>query len=76
MSVQRFATRDLVGVEFTKNRDTDDDGWLHITFRYAGEKHSVEIGPLPEDEIRGALAYPTLPVVARYKAPRALVMDD
>ena len=66
MTVQRFATPDLTRVEWSKTRDTDDDGWLSVTFRSEGVTHTVHLGPIPEDVLRGALADPELPPMLKY----------
>lgn len=73
MTVARFATHELTKVEFSKNRDTDDYGWLRISFQDRGGSHRVEVGPIPDDVLREAIATPVIPVVTPYEPPRGLV---
>ena len=74
MTTHRFETNDLISFRFSKIRDTDDDGWLCATYKKDGWTQKVEVGPIPEDMVRDALAVPSLTDAAL--PYRGLVLDD
>ena len=73
VTVFRYATHDIDSVKWSKNHDTDDDGWLAVRFRTDGTFHRAVVGPIPEDMVRDALASPDIPRKRQYEPPRGPV---